>query len=368
MRFLSLLLCITLATCALGVSPFFPYNGLLQKVLPFAKRAPQAVCSKMGCESGSGECGTLGDTFVVCTKDHSFCPLSSNGTGVCTAPYANGQACHSDSQCESEYCSYGTSNDVCAEPPRQNGQSCTSSSQCVSSICTSGVCQNKASGDSCSYNNECAADYYCDSTSKCTKRAALGEECMDFTTDSCMQGYMCSANDRCIVPYTTMSGGLCEVSAECMDGLACISSSNGTIMMTCAAVGASSGSACTADSDCTRSGEICLCNARLGTQSCHSRYINNVAGIAGVAKDLSDCLVGACKGNTYEDACMQNSCKKQSCKFTSVSFSIAAPIYKDIYPTCFYDTLAPGGGYCGSASTAALSAAAVAAAVIAYLL
>ena len=116
---------------------------------------------------------------------------------------ANGEACISFSECQSNYCN---TDNICDDDPvlpKPNGEACTDKLECQSNYCNdNGLCddmpaQLKPNGQACESGSECVSGYCSDSNLCDDKPVQLkpnGEACE--SGSECVSGY-CNADGNC---------------------------------------------------------------------------------------------------------------------------------------------------------------------------
>lgn len=193
--------------------------------------------------NSDGNCGA----DFYCDRDNSNPGRWADGNnyyGACAAKMATGEACESDSQCESGDCDNGDTG-LCLAPPTDescetnaecesseycagsscetkiaDGNSCSGASEegdddsaCAGGLCTNGTCNStQASGGSCYASDSresmtegsraCAATDYCSAASDtCTAQLAIGATCgalSDAEADvACGDGNYCDDQGEC---------------------------------------------------------------------------------------------------------------------------------------------------------------------------
>ncbi|MEL6340496.1 MAG: hypothetical protein AAFQ65_11345 [Myxococcota bacterium] len=171
-----------------------------------------------------GTCTSLpaGDERIIEAEDYEDCPgvQTCDGNGACFARAA-GEACDSDGQCGSGFCTDG----VC----------CNARCAGTCESCSTGTCSTVTTGtDPGTCESQCTAD-------GCTG-VAIGESCqsdVDCGSGICDEvcvladGNVCGANSECL---STCISGMCQAPSEigltcdgdddidCQDGLTCVGS------------------------------------------------------------------------------------------------------------------------------------------------
>ena len=139
---------------------------------------------------------------------------------------ANGEACISFSECQSNYCN---TDNICDDDPvlpKPNGEACTDKLECQSNYCNdNGLCddkpaQLKPNGQACESGSECVSGYCSDSNLCDDKPAQLkpnGQACE--SGSECVSGY-CSDSNLCDDKPVQLkpNGQACESGSECVSG------------------------------------------------------------------------------------------------------------------------------------------------------
>ncbi|MEL6340498.1 MAG: hypothetical protein AAFQ65_11355, partial [Myxococcota bacterium] len=195
-------------------------------------KACDGVCESCRGDISGGFDGTCtplpaGDERIIEAEDYEDCPgvQTCDGNGACFARAA-GEACESDSQCGSGFCTDGVCCDSrcagtcenCATGACEAATTGTDPGTCESQ-CTVDGCTGLAIGDLCGSDTECGSGI-CDGTcvladgnvcsanreclntclnGRCGTSSAPGEPCDVGDRDDCEPGLTC-ASETCLIP------------------------------------------------------------------------------------------------------------------------------------------------------------------------
>jgi MYXO-CTERM domain-containing protein len=261
-------------------------------------------CSGGACVTEVQDCG-----YFKC-QDKKFCPTTCNsindcistnppvvcadvgGSKVCSPQLANGAACSVDADCKSSLCepkepastikpsparvccAQECSNDLC-DSTGVIRNFCGDGGACKKSYeyCNGFVCSNAACLTSCSTNEDCTKDHYCDAP-KCKPRQVNGATCQNDA--QCASG-VCAEGVCCDDPEC--KGNLCK---------SCLSENTDAANGVCAPVkvGTDPRNACTDET---------------GTNICGKTGACNGAGACAFAAAGTSCKASSCKGHKQTD-------------------------------------------------------------------
>jgi len=183
-----------------------------------APRGARTACTTTGYGCVSGACGT------TCTKDAHCLGANYCSGGACVPKLANGSTCTANTQCSSGACSDGY---CCAAACTGTCSSCGPSGTCGA---TTGVplapktcgaylkCSAGACATSCSADTDCTSGFFCNTSSRCVVRKALGAACLgnsECTSGFCANGVCCNSacGSECEACNLTGTVGTCTVKA-----------------------------------------------------------------------------------------------------------------------------------------------------------
>ncbi len=200
--------------------------------------------------------------------------------GYCVPKKSNNESCAEDRECDSGLCDQSR-NGVCAAKPvvpskKANNENCSSNEECASNVCDQSSASmpatcGKPSGTACENDAECRFDTCDPSNKKCGR--ANGQ--------SCSASFLCSSEicDSKLFKCGKPVSASCSVDSECSTGICGTSK-------TCAAP-ASSGQACTANSQCSSK----TCDLTLSPSKCGN-------AIGSTCSQDADCSSTRCESTT----------------------------------------------------------------------
>jgi hypothetical protein len=97
------------------------------------------------------------------------------------------------------------------------GFPCTYNYECGSGSCAGYQCLGKASGQSCSYTNECARGLTCVSAGYCTPALRLGATCGTLSSSvPCVPYGVCDSTlGKCVPLFSARTGSRCTTTSQC---------------------------------------------------------------------------------------------------------------------------------------------------------
>lgn len=186
---------------------------------------------------------------------------------------ANGEACGTDDQCKSEYCS-------------------NTDAQC-------GVCADRLkAGVTCTSDDDCQSGMVCNKASKCAIPSAGGTACSE--TQPCKIGYYCRAGS--CAASVTKAGGVCDDANSCdlVQGLFCNLQAGRCQSVQMAQAGSTCG---------FKSEEVILCSAG----NCELSGVGTTGICSALAKDGESCGAAASGVECmYPARCVAGRCKLPS--------------------------------------------------------
>ena len=231
-----------------------------------AECTPGNPADCQGYKCYGGRCEHACYTNSAC-EDGYHCSAESCVAGKLIA---NGGACTSNPDCESQACCPSVGGSVCAKSCAISGEACTSALDCITGFC----CQGSFGGGSicsamacppppeCNTSGDCPADKVCE-LGKCVllpvgkgKPCQMNEQC---ESGSCMAG---------VCRGTAGEGDDCDVDSDCQAKRLCCTAPYLSSIRTCSEVDrgcpGSIGDACDFASDCLQDN----CNGSFCTKAC----------------------------------------------------------------------------------------------------
>ncbi len=203
------------------------------------------TCAEVGATCGtiSNGCGGTLDCATSCGTDAECGTTQFCLQGKCEPRLADNRACSTHSECLSDCCCGGTTNDdcgncaglkalFCAEPANCDGTHvrcqcpgvipCGEDSECCGNqFCTGGFCyQKQLNGTQCEFSAACTAGCCCPmgSTSICTDKIFCSSGCQ------CVNDSQCTSTQFCTGGFCAPkqdNGTACQFSSACTSGCCC---------------------------------------------------------------------------------------------------------------------------------------------------
>lgn len=305
---------------------------------------PKQICSASGAPCGRpvGNETTLGQcpNGQYCSPHSYTCKGKVAAGGACDA--TEGYPC-----VEHYYC--GTSS-TCVRmvDDAYPGEACDEHINCIFTSdsgslgnCTNGRCSAIPVGGTCdnNYAHQCTNGSFCKS-SVCTPLQVNGQACID--NKDCLSGQCIptavslAAEGNCGGIATVLSGGACDNSHQCAEGLYCTAPYGTDSFGSCQSALKSSFKKC----DPYHSGncnfpEVCRCDSQ-GNSRCVAPSPAYRVGYKAAQQALAKCTEKT--GCSSTPAC-QKSCVEESCNFADISRPISTIDWKDEILTlsCKYD-------------------------------